>query len=168
LLLLLIQLYQKAGVLCIIGNSKFGQIDKLLRDFDDILYKADIISKTIIRNRLEPVSPAEIPETRDPKNHYFMQTLKNDCKPAYDAMLKALSSELVIFDENRQLFNFRCDSSCVGRFFKECGYTRHKYISQHILIDGNIAKADSVKNGATHTETEEWAGIEKSIFDKTV
>jgi hypothetical protein len=99
------------------------------------------------------------------KNHYFMQTLKREAPYTYNALKKALSCELVVFDTEKQRFDFRMPhKGCVGHFFKKTGYTGYKSIAKYILINGDETTAEHLKNYAKKTAPKSWSSIKKQIF----
>lgn len=95
------------------------------------------------------------------KSHYFMVSLKNDAKNAYDAMEKAIKSGLVNFKND--YFDFICDKGCVGLFFREGGFTEYKKISRFTRVKGEEIRLITLQNCPSNTPPAEWEGI-KSIY----
>jgi hypothetical protein len=97
------------------------------------------------------------------KNNFFMLLLKNSSPATYSAMLKALETGLVTFDN--KLFDFHCAIGCVGLFFAEGGFTENKTISRHILINSSPINVTALKNGKKNTPPKEWESIKSRYFD---
>ena len=97
------------------------------------------------------------------EEHYLMQILKHEAKPAYEYLKKAIKIQLVQYTA-MGYFNFLCDKGCVGYFFLKAGYTDFKRISPYILINEEPCDVEILRNGSKHGKTDEWYAINKAIF----
>jgi len=95
-------------------------------------------------------------------NHTFMKILKDESPPTYDAMRKAIAIRLVVYENG--IFNFKCAKGCVGLFFHTAGFTRHKMISNYIMICGEKPGKSTLKNGVKNAAPFEWENLEQQLF----
>jgi len=148
----------------IIAEANF--YNKYIKDAQDIIagQKEEAQPDSRQSDKKEAVLNKEVTleQSKQAEDHILMQIMKSYHPLAYTAVNNGLSAGIIEFENN--LFNFKCQSGCVGAMFREAGYTAYKQIAPFILINGKPPAKNTLSNSTSNPEPKQWEEIKQVLF----